>query len=112
MAKPKTRAYSRMALHAVRLLGESIRAARLRRRMTAAELAERAGVSRGLVSRVENGDAGTSIGPAFEMAAILGIPLFDAESGDLSGRLAREREITALLPKRACRPRQDVEDDF
>jgi transcriptional regulator with XRE-family HTH domain len=99
MSKPTTRGYSRYAREAVELLGHMIRNARIDRQMTVAELAERAGVSRGLVNRIENGDMGCSIGATFEMAAILGIRLFDAEPTTLTRRLGMARDRLTLLPK-------------
>lgn len=112
MAKQKSRNHSRPARDAAALLGELIRAARIRRKMPARELAERAGVSRGLVSRVESGDLGVSIGAAFEMAAILGVPLFGADPGRLTERLQMARETNALLPKRAFQAHTEVDDNF
>ena len=55
MAKPSTRTYSRYSRDAARLLGMMIRTARIESRLTIEELAERAGVSRGLVYRAEEG---------------------------------------------------------
>jgi transcriptional regulator with XRE-family HTH domain len=112
VAKPKARNYSPLARDATALLGEMIHAARIGRKMTAAELAVRAGVSRGLVSRVESGDMGASIGAAFEMAAVLGVPLFDADPGRVSQRLEQARAVNALLPKRAFQSTAEVDDDF
>lgn len=112
MAKPKSLTHSRPTREAAALLGELIRAARIRRKMTARELAERAGVSRGLVSRVEKGDLGVSIGATFEMAVILGVPLFDAEPERVAERLRMARETNALLPKRAFQAHVEVDDDF
>lgn len=112
MAKPKERSYSPVARDAAALLGEMIRSARIQRRMSAASLAERAGVSRGLVARVEGGDMGAAIGAAFEMAAILGIPLFEQDEGRLAVRLEQARKVGALLPKRAFQSRAEVDDDF
>lgn len=43
-------------------LGENIKLARLRRKITATMLAERAGISRATLSKVEKGDAGVSMG--------------------------------------------------
>jgi transcriptional regulator with XRE-family HTH domain len=40
------------------MLGHTIRSARIDREMTISEVAERAGVSRGLVHRIESGDMG------------------------------------------------------
>lgn len=112
MAKPKIRNYSPVARDAAALLGEMIRTARIRRRMTTVELAERAGVSRGLVVRVEGGEMGASIGAAFEMAVVLGVPLFETDPARLASRLDRERALSALLPKRAFLSTAEVDDDF
>jgi transcriptional regulator with XRE-family HTH domain len=97
----------------VKLLSGEIRAARLEKRMWAAELAERAGVSRGLVARVEQGDLACSIGTVFEIAVIAGVELFDLSSDRRSARLDSTRKILELLPKRAraLQPPK-VDDDF
>ncbi len=112
MAKPKTRKYSRQAHTGTTLLGELIHSARIKRKMTAAELAERAGVSRGLVSRVESGDMGVSIGAAFEMAVILGVPLFDTDPERVAQHLEQARSVNALLPKRAFQSTVAFDDNF
>ncbi len=112
MKSSKNRSYSPIARDAAILLGKMIYTARIQRKMTAAELAERAGVSRGLVSRVEKGDMGTAIGAVFEMAAILGVPLFEVEPDRLRQRLEHARTVSALLPKRAFHSRAKVDDDF
>ena len=77
MPKTGTRTYSRYTRQAVRLLGLQLHTRRLERGMTAAALAERAGVSRDLLYRVERGDPRVALGLAFELAAIVGVPLFD-----------------------------------
>jgi branched-subunit amino acid aminotransferase/4-amino-4-deoxychorismate lyase len=73
MPKPISRIPSAYAREAAELLGLLIRSARVERGLTIADLAERAGVSRGLVHRVEQGDPGCSLGAAFELAAIVGV---------------------------------------
>jgi transcriptional regulator with XRE-family HTH domain len=112
MAKPRTRSHSRYALDAVELLGLLIHDARVARELTISELAERAGVSRGLVHRIENGDAGCSIGVVFELAAIVGLRLFDAEPDRLNQHLTSARDRLALLPKAVRPSRRAVKDDF
>ena len=77
MAKPVARAHSRYAREAATTLGLAIRNARIERRMTAAEAAERADISRGLLQRIEAGDLGCSIGAVFELAATVGVPLIE-----------------------------------
>ena len=80
--------------------------------MTVAELAERAGVSRGLVHRVESGEMGSAIGVAFELAVIVGVPLFDSTPSMLSEHLQFARERRALLPKSVRHRADEVDDDF
>ncbi|MGJ3262719.1 MAG: helix-turn-helix transcriptional regulator [Salinarimonas sp.] len=112
MARPTDRRWSRHAREAAELLGREIRGARLARGMPAAEVAERAGVSRGLVQRIEAGDSGVSLGAAFEVAALLGVSIFEPEPAAFARRLAAAREKAPLLPE-AARPRRTlVKDDF
>ena len=112
MAKPAHRAYSRYSREAAQLLGQLIRRARIERKLTAAELAERAGLSRGLVVRIEKGDPGCAIGSVFEAAAIVGVRLFDLDQTYLTEMLRAQKATLALLP-RAVRTRKiDVQDDF
>ncbi|MDE2377609.1 helix-turn-helix transcriptional regulator [Bradyrhizobium sp.] len=110
---PKTsRPYSRYAKDAAVLLGQLIRKARIDRRMTAEELAGRAGVSRGLLRRIENGDPGCTLGAVFEAAAIAGVPLFDADERVLSAALASNSTLMTLLPKSVRTPRERSDDNF
>lgn len=112
MSKPVIRSYSRYAREAAELLGHMIRTARMERALTVAEVAERAGTSRGLVQRVEKGDMGCAIGAVFEIAAIVGVRLFEAEPATLTRHLAMSRDTLNLLPK-VVRPRtKAVKDDF
>lgn len=112
MAKPTNRSYSRYAREAAELLGLMIRSARVERDLTVAELAERAGVSRGLVQRIEKGDMGCSIGAVFELAAILGVRLFEAEPATLSRHLSMARDKLILLPKSVRPGTKRVKDEF
>ncbi len=112
MAKPAQRTYSHYAKDAARLLGLLIRSGRTERGMTVAEAAERAGISRGLVHRVENGDMGCSLGAAFELAALAGVRLFEAEPTTLTKHLAMARDKLVLLPKAVHQRMGKVDDDF
>jgi len=80
--------------------------------MTAQALSERAGISRGLLHRIERGESGCSIGAVFEAAAIVGVPLFEGERSSLVGRVSDVEGRLALLPKAARRARRAVKDDF
>lgn len=105
----------RGAADAAAVLGQQIKAGRVARHWTALELAERIGVDRRTVARIEAGDPAVSIGNAFNAADILGIPLFGAEDRHELARLRREgRERLALLPTRVDKPRGkgEPDDDF
>lgn len=112
MSKPITRSYSRYSRDAVALLGGLIRAARKERKLTAQELADRAGISRGLLQRIEKGDFKCEIGAVFEVATIVGIELFDADATTLSTHLSQTKDKLALLPKSVRRKTKVVRDDF
>ena len=112
MAKPAHRSYSRYARQAAELLGLTIRSARIERGITVADVAERAGISRGLVRRVERGEVGSSIGAAFELAAIVGLRLFEAEPTTLTRHLSMERGKLILLPQSVRTGTKKVKDDF
>ena len=112
MSKPVTRAYTRYAEEAAELLGSLIRNARIENGMTVAELAERAGMSRGLVRRIEKGGMGCTLGAVFEVAAILGIELFEASPDTLTRYLGMARDKLTLLPKSVRQRGQVVKDDF
>lgn len=107
----KKLATSRQAKDAILLLAAMIRAARMQRGMTAAELATRTGVSRGVIQRLEAGEGGTSISTAFEACLVLGIPLFDAPGERLGAMLEQRQEVAALLPKRAFQASQSKPDN-
>lgn len=112
MAKPSLKSYSRYASEAAELFGVAIRNARVERKLTVADVAERAGISRGLVQRIEKGEMSCSIGAAFEVAAIVGLRLFDADPTTLTRHLSMERDKLTLLPQSVRTGAKEVKDDF
>ncbi len=112
MAKSTQRAFSRYAREAIELLGQSIREARINRKIGTIDLAKRAGISRDLLHRIENGDPRCGIGAVFELAAITGVALFEENRANLSGRLARSEAKLALMPKSVRSARHAVKDEF
>lgn len=112
MPKSITRTYSRFSHDAVELLGALIREARNERNITAQELADRAGISRGMLQRIEKGNMKCEIGVVFEVAAIVGIRLFDSDESTLSVHLQQTREKLTLLPKSVRKKIKTVRDDF
>ena len=103
--------YSPAAREAGRLLGARIKLARGERRWTQAELAERVGVSRPTIARVERGDLEVTLGIAFEAAALLGVPLFDIDPDRRRLEGARVDDRLAVLPQ-SVRRRAKADDEF
>lgn len=113
MTRIKNRTYSRHTGEALTLLGKLIRLARDARGLTAEELAERTGISRGTLRRIENGDPKVEAGIMFEAATLVGVNLFDADNGQLSGKIARTDDKLALMPRAIHKPsRRGVKDEF
>lgn len=99
---------SSVASEAVRVLGEGIRAGRLRRGWSVAILAERVGVTAQTITRIERGAPGVAIGTVFEAAHLTGVELFGGQR-DLVGRIVANE--LALLPQRG-RGRREADNDF
>lgn len=68
----------------------------------------------GFTCRVENGDPRVAIGTVFELAMLVGMPLFDQDTAKETRQLAVQLEDrVALLGQRVREPRQpEVDDDF
>lgn len=112
MPKASMKSHSRAALTGVAVLGRLIKVKRLERRMRAIDLAERAGISRALLYRIEKGDPACSVGAVFEVAAILGAPPFDGSNAmTTSFDLERMGKALDRLP-RGTRAVRTVSDDF
>jgi transcriptional regulator with XRE-family HTH domain len=108
----RVRTYSPYTLEATQLLGEQVRLARRERRWSQQELAERAGITSRTLMKVEQGDPSVGLGPAFEVAALVGVPLFHSDRSRLSLDLDRTRARSALLPERVRATRDEVKDEF
>lgn len=85
-------------------LGENIRLARLRRRLSAELVAERADISRPTLSQIEKGEASVAMGNYVKVLAVLGLEKDLAVVGrdDLLGRKLQD----AGLPVRARAPKR------
>ncbi|MCO7247111.1 helix-turn-helix transcriptional regulator [Halomonas sp. Mc5H-6] len=108
----RARSYSRVTKQALSLFGKLIKAGRLERKMTATELAERAGITRRTLRNIENGDAGSEIGTVFEVATLVGVRLFDVDERTLAIHNAHLEDKLTLLPKSVRPSKQEVDDDF
>jgi len=107
-----TRTYSPYAVEAAQLLGAHIGLARRERRWSMQELADRAGITKFTLNKVEHGDPTVGLGLAFEVAALVGVPLFHEDRSGLRTDIDRTRERIALLPQRVRARGEDVKDDF
>lgn len=112
MPATRKRTYSRYALEGLALLGKMVRLGRMQRRLTAQELAERIGVSRSTVQRIEKGDPKVEIGLMFEAAALVGVRLFDADEKAVTVLAGRIDDRIAVLPKHVYKAGKRVDDDF
>ena len=108
----RPRVYSRLTRDALALLGKQIKLARKARRMTELELAERVGVARSTLQRIEKGDGLVEIGLVLEAATIAGVPLFVPEATSLRPELARLDDKLTLLPRAVRKPQGRVDNDF
>lgn len=112
MPKSITRTYSRYTREACSLLGGLIRTARKERKLTAQELADRTGISRGLLQRIEKGDLRCEIGVVFEVATIVGVKLFDTDEPTLHKLIRQTEDKLSLLPKSVRKKPRVVHDEF
>lgn len=99
---------SLQARRALKSMGSNIKTARLKRRISIADFAERIGVSKNTVIRLEKGEEGVSIGTLAMACMVLGEierieTLLDAGS-DETGLMLDEQ----ALPKRIDGPRKDT----
>ena len=93
------------------MLGSQIKVARKSRRMAEKDLAERVGIARSTLQRIEKGDPTVEIGLVFEAATIAGVTLFHPDDTRLALERDRLHDKLALLP-RSIRSRAKVDDDF
>ena len=88
-------------------LGENIRLARLRRDLSAAQVAERAGIGRNAVMKIEKGDEGVSIGAYLRVLIVLGLEqdLFRVAEDDVLGRKLQDAGL--IVGKRASKKQNE-----
>lgn len=89
----------------LKVLGENIKLARLRRKITTTMLAERAGMSRTTLRKVENGDSSVTLGAYASALFCLGLEkdLLMIGKDDPLGRRLQDADLTHTkkrVPKR------------
>ena len=87
----------------LRAMGENIRLARLRRDLSSEQVAERAGISRNTLIKIEKGDEGVAIGMYFRVLIVLGLQddLSLIARDDVLGR--KLQDIGLTTPRRASK---------
>jgi len=88
-------------------LGEDIRTARLRRRISATLMAERAFITRTTLGKVEKGDPGVSLGIYATVLFILGMAARLEELADVRHDALGLQLEDSRLPKRIRRTRKE-----
>lgn len=89
-------------------VGEQLRLARLRRRLSAQQVAERAGISRSTLSLIEKGSSSSTVSTLFRILSVLGLEddfLAIAKDDELGRRLedARLAAPKKRAPKRTSK---------
>ena len=77
-------------------LGENIKLARLRRRLSTQQISERAGISRPTLSAIEKGMPNVSIGLYLQVLFVLGLAedIINVASDDALGRKLQDANLT------------------
>ena len=87
----------------LRTMGENLHLARLRRDLSSEQVAERAGISRNTLIKIEKGDEGVTIGMYFRVLIVLGLQddLLLIARDDVLGR--KLQDIGLTTPRRAAK---------
>ena len=95
--------------------GENIKLARLRRKLSAEQVAVRSGISRKTLWAIENGSSTVSIGAYLQVLFILGLEndLGNVASDDILGRKLQDAKLMAKerAPKRIRKAKNDGSQD-
>lgn len=94
------------------MLGKQIKLERKQRKWSEKNLAERIGISRATLQKIESGEMTCAIGLVFEAAALVGINLFEQDRVPLAVRIEQANDKIALLPQRIKAKSKVVDDDF
>jgi DNA-binding XRE family transcriptional regulator len=113
MGTKKERVYSRYTKEAAALFGRHIQLGRKERNLREMDLAERAGISRATLQKIEKGDLKCELGLYFEVAALVNVPLFQvASDSTFALNIDRINNKITLLPKAIHKKKKEVDDAF
>ncbi|MBU0995300.1 MAG: helix-turn-helix domain-containing protein [Proteobacteria bacterium] len=108
----KQRTYSKYAKEAALLLGHQIKLGRKEHNWSEQNLADRAGISRATLQKIEAGEMSPAIGLVFEVASLVGVNLFEQDKQPLATSIDLTQSKILLLPKRIRSKTKAVDDDF
>ena len=106
------RTYTAYSKAAITLLASLIKLGRKQKKWSETDLAERAGISRTTVQKIEKGDLRCEIGLVFEVASLVGVPFFAADHAQITTHTDHIQSKLALLPQSIRKQNQDIDDDF
>ena len=83
----------------LRFLGENIRLARKRRRLTELQVAERAGIARSTLQLIEKGESGVAMSSYLQVLFVLGLEkdLLKVAADDPLGRKLQDAKLTGKM---------------
>ena len=93
-------------------MGQQIKLGRKQRQWSEKNLADRAGISRATLQKIENGEMSCAIGLVFEVATLVGVKLFEPDSMPLAKHIEHTQDKLALLPQRIRAVQKPVHDGF
>ncbi len=80
--------------------------------MAEQDLADRIGIARSTLQKIEKGDPQVDIGFVFEAAVLVGQSLFVPDATSLASELERIEDKLTLMPGKIRKPKSEVQDDF
>ena len=91
------------------VVSENLRLARLRRRLSAEQVAQRAGISRNTLLHLEKNSAGTSLGTLLVVLVVLGLEtdLLELAKDDLLGRKLEDARLSSTRRRAPKTPRNE-----
>jgi len=105
--KTKKKPLFPQARKTLEVFGENIKLARLRRKLSMGQVAERAGISRSTLVKIEKGDDGVSLGSYFQVLFVMRLEkdFLEVARDDLLGRKLQD---AGLITKQRApkRPRE------
>jgi transcriptional regulator with XRE-family HTH domain len=106
--KSKTNVLLPTASKTLAQLGEDIKLARLRRRLSTEQVAERAGISRSTLWLIEKGTSSVAMGAYLQVLFVMGLEknFLNIANDDVLGRKLQDADL--LVKKRATKKTKEV----